>query len=127
MKHPLNLGKAEMDVLRYVAEQSPVTVREAAEFLAETKGQVRTTVLNSMERLRQKGFLRRKKVGGVFQYEPTESRGRLFQRLLKDFVQAAFGGSTEPMVSYFAEHGKMTNDELRMLQAVAKRLESRKE
>lgn len=124
MKHPLNLGKAEMDVLRYVAEHSPVTVREAADHLAQTKGRVRTTVLNSMERLRHKGFLRRKKVGGLFHYEPAESKGKLFQRLLKEFVEAAFGGSAAPMVAYFAERGKMTEQELKMLQDVAKRLET---
>ena len=124
MKHPLNLGKAEMDVLRYVAEHSPVTVREAADHLAQTRGRVRTTVLNSMERLRHKGFLRRKKVGGLFHYEPAESIGKLFQRLLKEFVEAAFGGSAAPMVAYFAERGKMTEQELKMLQDVAKRLET---
>jgi predicted transcriptional regulator len=87
---------------------------------------VRTTVLNSMERLRHKGFLRRKKTAGVYQYEPAESKGRLFQHLLRDFVEAAFGGSAAPMVAYFAEHGKMTEDELRMLQEVAQRLEASK-
>jgi predicted transcriptional regulator len=127
MKHPLNLGKAEMDVLRFVAEHAPVTVRAVADHLAQTKGQVRTTVLNSMERLRHKGFLNRKKVDGVFQYLPVKSKGELFQRLLTGFVEAAFGGSPAPLVAYFAEHGKMTPEELRMLQKVAARLESSEE
>jgi BlaI family penicillinase repressor len=127
MKHALNLGKAEMDVLRYVAEHAPVTVREAADFLAQAKGQVRTTVLNSMERLRRKGFLKRGKVAGVFHYSLVKSKGELFQRLLKGFVEAAFGGSHAPLVAYFAEHGKMTQAELRMLQKVAARLEPSEE
>jgi hypothetical protein len=60
-----------MDVLRDVAEHAPVTVREAADHLAQAKGQVRTTVLNSMERRRQKGFLNRTKVdGGAFSSTP---------------------------------------------------------
>ena len=127
MKHALNLGKAEMDVLRYVAEHAPVTVREAADFLADAKGQVRTTVLNSMERLRRKGFLRREKVGGIFQYSPVRSKTELFQSLLQGFVEAAFGGSHAPLVAYFAEHGKMTRDELRVLQKVAARLDTPEE
>lgn len=127
MKHPLNLGKAEMDVLRFVAEHAPVTVREAADFLAQHKGQVRTTVLNSMERLRRKGFLRRERVGGIFHYSPVRSRKKLFQGLLEGFVDAAFGGSHAPLVAYFAEHGKMTRDELRMLRKVAARLEARED
>src|SRR5438552_3623319 len=127
MKHALNLGKAEMDVLRYVAEHGPVTVREVADHLAQTKGHVRTTVLNSMERLRRKGFLSRKKVDGLFQYVPVKNKKDLFQRLLKRFVEAAFGGSHDPLVAYFADHGKMTGEELRMLRKVAARLETSKE
>jgi len=127
MKHALNLGKAEMDVLRFVAEHAPVTVREAADHLMETKGHVRTTVLNTMERLRRKGFLSRKQVGGVFQYQPVKGKAELFQRLLKGFVESAFGGSHAPLVAYFAERGKMTSEELRMLQSIAARLDTAEE
>ena len=127
MKHPLGLGKAEMDVLHFVAEHAPVTVRDVADHLAQTKGHVRTTVLNSMERLRLKGFLNRKKVAGVFQYLPVKSKRELFQHLLEGFVETAFGGSLVPLVAYFADCGKMTQEELRMLQKVAARLEDSQE
>lgn len=125
MKHALNLGLAEMAVLRFVAENAPVTVREAADHLASTKGQVRTTVLNSMERLRQKGFLRRRKVDGVFQYSPVEGKGALFQRLLKGFVEAAFGGTPGPLVTFLAESGEVTEEELKVLSRCVERLESK--
>jgi BlaI family penicillinase repressor len=124
MKHPLNLGLAEMAVLRYVAENAPVTVRDAAEYLADTKGQVRTTVLNSMERLRKKGFLRRRKADGVYQYWPVDGKGALFQRLLKGFVDAAFGGTPAPLVAYLAETGDMTEEELKVLARCVERLEA---
>lgn len=126
MKHPLNLGLAEMEVLRFVAENAPVTVRDAADHLADTKGQVRTTVLNSMERLRQKGFLKRRKVDGVFQYTPVDgSKGALFQRLLKGFVDAAFGGTSAPLVAYLAESGEVTEEELKVLERCVERLEGK--
>lgn len=122
MKHPLQLGLAEMEVLRFVAENAPVTVRDAAAYLADTKGQVRTTVSNSMERLREKGFLRRRKVDGVFQYSPVDGKGALFQRLLKGFVEAAFGGTPAPLVTYLADSGEITEEELRVLERCAERL-----
>src|SRR5687767_2968797 len=40
-----NIGHAEMDVLRFVAEHHPVTVRDVADHVAETKGHTRTTAL----------------------------------------------------------------------------------
>ena len=127
MKHALNLGKAEMDVLCFVAEHGPVTVRAVADHLAQTKGCVRTTVLNSMERLRRKGFLSRRKAEGVYQYLPVENKGDLFQKLLKGFVEAAFGGSHGPLVTYFAERGKLTREEMRMLRNIASRLDDPRE
>lgn len=127
MKHPLSLGHAEMEVLRFVAERAPVTVRDAADHLGQTKGQVRTTVLNSMERLRRKGFLRRRKVDGLYQYWPVEGRDGLFRRLLGGFVEAAFGGSHAPLVAYLTEPGRLTQSELRELESLVKRIESRKD
>jgi predicted transcriptional regulator len=124
MKHALSLGKAEMDVLHFVAEHAPVTVREAANHLGQTKGHVRTTVLNTMERLREKGFLRRKRVHGIFQYQPVKSKAELFQKLLTGFVDSAFGGSHAPLVAYFAERGKLTPEELHMLENIANRLDT---
>lgn len=123
MKHPLQLGKAEMDVLRYVAEHGPVTVREAADHLAEAKGQVRTTVLNSLERLRDKGFLLRRKVEGVYQYATVKPKAQLFRHLLTEFIDAAFGGSQAPLVAYFAEEGSLSPRELELLRKAAARLE----
>lgn len=123
MKHALNLGKAEMDILRYVAENAPVTVRDAARHLEETKGHVRTTVLNTMERLRAKKFLGRKKINGVYHYHPVKSKSELFAGLLKGFIDSAFGGSRAPLVAYFAEQDKITRSELRMLKNIAERLD----
>ena len=62
------LGKGELEVLRLVRENHPVTVREVAQRVAESGGQARTTTLTVMERLRSKGYLRRRKVDGVNQY-----------------------------------------------------------
>ena len=126
MKYQFNLGKAEMDILRYIAEHNPVTVREVADHIADTKGHVRTTVLNAMERLRKKGFLSRDQVGGVFEYEPSKPKKELFRNLLRDFVDTAFGGSHDPLVAYFVEGTDMTEAELRMLKKIAKKLDNQK-
>jgi predicted transcriptional regulator len=53
-----------------VQDHHPVTVRQVAEHLARTKGLTRTTALNVMERLREKGYLTREKAGGVYLVAP---------------------------------------------------------
>src|SRR5688572_8734660 len=119
-----NIGRAEMDVLQYIAKHHPVTVREVADHISETKGHVRTTVLNVMERLRKKGFLRRKKHGGVFKYSPTQTRTDLLRNLVRDFVQKTLGGSVSPFVAYLAEEGDLDKAEIAALKRIVAEMEA---
>ena len=38
------LGKAEWEILRYIVEHHPITVRDVADYAAETQGLARTTI-----------------------------------------------------------------------------------
>src|SRR4051812_49736712 len=71
----LTIGQAELEILRYIQERHPVTVRQVADHVSETKGHVRTTVLNVMARLVRKRYLVRRKQGGVYQYSPRVPAG----------------------------------------------------
>ncbi len=121
-EHP-NIGRAEMDVLRYVTDHHPVTVRQVADHVSETKGHVRTTVLNVMERLRQKGYLVRRRTNGVFQYSPRLAREELLRSLVRDFVVRALGGSLSPFVAYLAQEAKLTPEEVSELRALVQNLD----
>jgi predicted transcriptional regulator len=119
-----NIGRAEMDILNYVTEHHPVTVRQVADYISETKGHVRTTVLNIMERLRKKGYLRRRKQAGIFEYSPTLPRTALLRNLVRDFVQKTLGGSVSPFVAFLAEEGEINASELADLKRLVRELES---
>ena len=119
-----NIGRAEMEILHYVTEHHPVTVREVADHVAETKGHVRTTVLNIMERLRKKGYLTRKKAGGIFQYSARLPKGELLRNLVRDFVSKALGGSVSPFVAYLADEAEMSKEEIAELRKVVRELDT---
>jgi predicted transcriptional regulator len=119
------VGRAEMEILRYVADRHPVTVRDVAEHLAETKGQVRTTALNMMERLRKKGFLTRKRIGGLFHYSPRQPKGELLRGLVRDFVNRTLGGSVSPFVAYLAHEARLTEAEFDELKRLVRELEQK--
>lgn len=124
MSEKPNIGRAEMDILHYVTEHHPVTVRQVADHISETKGHVRTTVLNIMERLRKKGFLRRRKQDGIFEYSPTLPRRDLLRNLVRDFVEKTLGGSVSPFVAFLAEEGEVSDVELVELKRLVRELES---
>src|SRR5580704_17583941 len=112
MQEQPNIGRAEMDILRYITDHHPVTVRQVADHVSETKGHVRTTVLNVMERLRQKGYLARKKAGGVFHYSPRLPKEELVRSLVSDFVSRTLGGSLSPFVAFLVHEAKLDEAEL---------------
>jgi predicted transcriptional regulator len=119
------IGREEMQVLRYVAENHPVAVREVADHLAIASGKARTTVLTVMERLRAKGYLVRRKKGGVYRYSPKRSQADVLRDLVADFVRHALGGSVSPFVAYLAEDADLDDEQVRELGQLVADLEAR--
>jgi predicted transcriptional regulator len=119
------LGRAESDILRYIADRYPITVREVGEYLAQTKGQTRTTALNMMERLREKGFLTRESVGGAYQYSLVQPKAGTMRGIVRDFVSQILGGSLEPFAAYLAEEAALSDTEVARLKEAIAALERR--
>jgi predicted transcriptional regulator len=126
MKRPKEpLGHLELDVLQYVGDHHPISVREVAAHFAKTSGLARTTLLTTMERLRTKGHLTRRKVQGLHRYSPTVARPELLRRLVGDFVDDVLGGSVSPFFAYLSQSSLLNADESRKLELLLKRIESR--
>ncbi len=126
MRRQANIGRAELEILHYIADHHPVTVREVAEHIAQTKGHARTTVLTVMERLRNKGYLTRQKVGGVFQYSPYVPKEDLLQNLVRDFVEGALGGSLQPFVAYLTQRAEVSDEQLKELKLLVRELDAQR-
>lgn len=118
MSRRKGIGRSEMEVLRYIADHHPITVREVADHFAETKGQARTTPLTVMERLRLKGFLTREQVDGVYRYSPSQPRAEFHASLIRDFVATALGGSLSPFMAYLSCEAELTETELESLRGI---------
>lgn len=123
MSRKPSIGRSESEVLRFIAERGPATVTEVGDYLAETKGQTRNTALNMMERLRQKGFLDREKVDGVFRYQPSQAKGRVFEGFVEDFVDSVLGGSVAPLVAYLGNKAEVDEKQLQALKELVRSLE----
>lgn len=120
-----NIGRSELEVLRYVQDHHPVAVSDVAVHFARTKGHVRTTTLNVMGRLVKKGYLKRQKVGGVYRYSPRHPKSELLRRLVGDFVRSALGGSLSPFVAYLSQDANLSEQDLAELRRLVHQLEKR--
>jgi predicted transcriptional regulator len=121
-----NIGRGELEILQFVQEHHPVTVREVADHFAETKGHVRTTILNVMERLRKKGYLTRHKNEGMYRYAPRQKKTEFVQRMVRDFVDKALEGSVSPFVAYLANKPKISDEELNELKQLVRNLDQQR-
>ena len=79
-----------------------------------------------MERLRDKGYLVRRKKGGVYLYSPKRSQAEVLRNLVADFVREALGGSVSPFVAYLAEDADLNDEQVRELARLVADLEAQR-
>jgi predicted transcriptional regulator len=120
------LGQVEWEILRFVSEHHPVTVREVADHMAASRGQARTTVLTVMERLRAKGFLVRRKQAGVYQYSPKKTLPELTHSLVHNFVENMLNGKLSPFFAYLSRSHQISDEQLDELRRLVQDLESKR-
>lgn len=122
------IGDQELALLHYLAEHEPASVGEVAAGFGEMRGLARSTVLTMMERLRAKGYLKRRQVQGVYRYSTATGPGEAMRSAVGQFVEKTLSGSVSPFVAWMAERGEVSDDELAELQALVKQLKiTRKE
>jgi predicted transcriptional regulator len=118
-----SIGDQELALLRFVSEAGRATVAQAVEGFGQPRGLARSTVLTMMERLRKKGHLGRRRVDGVFHYEPRTAPGAALQHAVSTFVDRTLGGSISPFVAYVAEREGLSNGEIEELESLLAKLQ----
>ena len=113
-----SVGQEELAVIRFVGEMQPVDGAVIARELGKATGKARTTILTMIERLRQKGLMKRRKVQGRFQYSLKPAANRLQDELVEEFVVKALGGSTLPFLSYLVRKSELSDEEFAELQRI---------
>jgi predicted transcriptional regulator len=119
------LGDQELALLRFVADEGPISVGEAAERFGAPRSLARSTVLTVMERLRQKKRLTRKRVGGVYLYQSREGADELLSGVVRSFVETTLAGSVSPFVAYLSESEEVSESELADLERLVRKLRSK--
>src|SRR4051812_46571203 len=122
-----NIGRAELQILQYVQDNHPIAVRDVAAHFAKETGHVRTTILNVMERLRRKGYLKRKKTDGIYHYSPSRPKGEFVRVMVREFVERTLGGSVAPFMAYLTQEARISDDELQELKNLVRDLERKSE
>jgi predicted transcriptional regulator len=121
-----SIGDQELALLHYLDENKSASVGEVATGFGDPRGLARSTVLTMMERLRSKGYLRRRQVQGMFRYSTATRPAEAMRTAVGSFVEKTLSGSVSPFVAWMSERGEVSDDELAELKALVNQLQSRR-
>lgn len=120
------IGDQELALLQHIDDSGAASVGEVAASFGEPRGLARSTVLTMMERLRGKGYLKRRQLKGMFRYSIATGPGEAMRSAVGSFVEKTLSGSVSPFVAWMSEHAEVSDDELVELEALVAQLQSRR-
>jgi predicted transcriptional regulator len=97
------LGKLEAEVMNLLWQQPNQTVLEVEDRLRRKREIAHTTVLTTLDRMYQKGYLLREKQGKAFVYRPRYTREEFERGMAQEVLGALIGGLGEPVLSTFVD------------------------
>ena len=97
------LGKLEAEVMNLLWQQPNQTVLEVEDRLRRKREIAHTTVLTTLDRMYQKGYLLRQKQGKAFVYTPRYTREEFERGMAQEVLGALIGGLGEPVLSTFVD------------------------
>jgi len=107
---------AELAVLQLLWERGPSAVRQLADVIYPGGGPSEyATAHRLLERLEDKGYVRRQKVQGVYAFRAAVDREAVLGQQLETLVERMCGGSLQPLLSTLVKSKRLSADELREL------------
>ena len=91
------------------------TVTDIWHAIGQQREVTRTTVLNQVDRLEKRGWLRRKKHEDGFRYVATLSRDQAARSMAEEFIDCFFGGSASELVMSLLGSKKLKRSEIARL------------
>lgn len=111
------LTPAQYEIMEVVwnARRGGASVAEIWQAIAESRDVARTTILNLVDRLEKRGWLKRRERDGANRYVAAVSRKKTSTALASGFVDEFFGGSAADLVMSLLGTQKLDADEIARL------------
>lgn len=115
-----SLTATQLEIMEVVWEcgDQGVIASEIWQQIANQRKVVRTTILNQVDRLEKRGWLRREKSDGGALYFATLEREATENRLAQEFVNDFFKGSVSTLVSRLFGGGSISPEDVEKMQAM---------
>jgi len=118
------ISPAELKILDILWENSPLSASHIIDALENTESWKSRTIKSLINRLLNKKAIGFKKDGNRYLYYPLLKKKDYLKTTSRSFVHRVFGGKISPLVAYFAQHEKISKEDIQELKAILEELES---
>lgn len=106
-------GEIESEIMNLLWEKGPLKGKDVHEALRKKKETALTTILTVLDRLSEKGFVRKDRDVGPTIYSPLVSRQKFEARVTSELIRGAYELSPDFAISAFSDiFSKMKSEEL---------------
>lgn len=118
------LSDAQLEIMQVIWDHHEATVAEVWREIGRRRPVARNTVLTTITRLEEKGWLRHRSVGNTFLYSAVHPRRTVQASLADRLVDAAFEGSAAGLVMTLLEGGRLSDAEAERIRAMLQQARS---
>jgi BlaI family transcriptional regulator, penicillinase repressor len=106
------LSGPQLEIMKVVWRLSEATVRDVYEDLRLHRPIAYTTVMTTMKNMESRGHLKKRSEGRAFVYSASVPENRMLRRIVGDFIDRVFNGSTEPLLAHLVEEQRLSEKDL---------------
>jgi BlaI family transcriptional regulator, penicillinase repressor len=126
MEELMPLSDAQLEIMQVIWQRGEATVADVWRAISGQRSVARNTVLTTITRLEEKGWLRHRTVGNAFVYAAVQPRHTALARMARNLIDAAFEGSAAGLVMTLLEGGRLSTGEAERIRAMLEEAMSRK-
>jgi len=109
---PRDVTDTELAILQQLWDHGARTIRQLTDALYPTGGQAQyATVQKLLDRLAEKGHVRRDRSGSAHVFSAAVGREELIGRRLRDVAEKLCGGSLTPLLTHLVKTRKLSDQE----------------
>ncbi len=120
------LSDAQLEVMQVVWDCGEATVADVWRAIGRQRAVARNTVLTTITRLEEKGWLRHRSVGNTFVYTAVHPRQTVQARMAMKLIDAAFEGSAAGLVMTLLEGGQLPEEEAERIRVMLQQARSKR-
>ncbi|PIZ61818.1 MAG: hypothetical protein COY19_11925 [Candidatus Marinimicrobia bacterium CG_4_10_14_0_2_um_filter_48_9] len=117
------LSKFEWTIMNRIWEKGRQTAREVMEALPVEHRRAYTTIQTYLERLVEKGYLQKEKLGLVNFYTATVNRSSVVEGATSHFVNQVFGGSASRLAAFLLPNINLQPEDILVIRQMLKEAE----